>query len=303
MDNTQGIYTADITVGYACNQNCLFCSIAHMRKDIIKTTAQIKESIEDAKKHGASVLGFGGGEPTIRRDIFEIVEFTRQLEFPVIRIQTNGMMFSYDDFTERIIASGANFFKFSIHGHNSRIHDSLTQVSGSFDNALKGLDNIRKRGYSAEIDIVINRLNYKYLPQFVDFFISIGISKFCFIYMVYEGNLKKYHEKIAVKISDIIPYVDEAFNIIAAYQIDKSVLFNIPFCFYNKHSSHMAEMNDFNTMVFTPANVQFLDDNKRNNKIKCDACTACIYSQKCSGLWKTYCDIFGTDEIIPVREK
>jgi MoaA/NifB/PqqE/SkfB family radical SAM enzyme len=150
---------------------------------------------------------------------------------------------------------------------------------------------------------VINKINYKYLPQFVESFIKMGISKFCFIYMVYEENLKKIHEQIAVKISEIIPYLNEAFEIVSVYKIDKSVLYNIPFCFFNQYSLHMAENIDFDTMVFTPSSVHHLDDNKHDNKIKFKVCEVCIYTSKCSGLLKTYCDIFGTNEIFPVIEK
>ncbi|MCP4133205.1 MAG: radical SAM protein [bacterium] len=303
MDTFNYIYTADITVNYKCNQNCLFCSIGHMRKDLNKSTDEIKQDIWQAKNSGAKVLGFGGGEPTIRKDLFELIRFARGLEFPVIRLQTNGMMLGYEPFVEKVLEAGANFFKFSIHSHIPRIHDRLTRVEGSFAQAIKGIENLKKRGFSVEVDIVINKLNYKFIPQFIDFFIAKGISKFCFISMIYEGNSITCRDEIAVKISEIIPYLQDALEIIDTFRLDKGVIFNIPFCFMPSYVESMAESGDFNTLVITPEDKQVLDFSKFEGKLKGPNCNNCKYYEKCPGLWEQYAEYFGFDELKPIGEE
>ncbi|MBU0579923.1 MAG: radical SAM protein, partial [Candidatus Margulisbacteria bacterium] len=276
----------DITMGYKCNQNCLFCSVGHIKKDLIKSTDQIKHDILLAKKKQATVLGFGGGgEPTLRKDIVELVQFAKKVGFPVIRFQTNGVMFSYDNFMEKIIEAGANYFKFSIHGHNAKIHDALTQVKGSFERALKGINNLKKRGYSVEADIVINKLNYKYLPRFVEFFISKGISKFCFVYLIYEGNAVSNQEKVAVSMREVVPYLTDALELTEMFSLDKSLVFNIPYCLIKKHENKIVDLGEYNTIMLSPLNNQDLDKNRYKGKRKFNICAECKYDKLCHGVW------------------
>jgi len=47
-------------------------------------------------------------------------------------------MFSYFELVEKIIKFGLTDIVFSIHGHNSKTHDYLTQSPGSFKQLLKG---------------------------------------------------------------------------------------------------------------------------------------------------------------------
>ena len=62
-----------------------------------KTTEQIKEDLNKARERCDSVV-LVGGEPTIRKDIIEIVKYAKQLGFKKIQIQTNGRRFAYKNF-------------------------------------------------------------------------------------------------------------------------------------------------------------------------------------------------------------
>ncbi|MBL7148113.1 MAG: radical SAM protein [Nanoarchaeota archaeon] len=291
---------ADITVGYQCNCNCLFCSVGDKRKELIKTTEDIELDILEAKKLGVDVLGLGGGEPTIRKDIFEIVNFAKKQGFPTIRIQTNGQMFAYDWFVDKIIEAGANFFRFSIHGHNAKLHDKQTRVPGSFDRAIKGINNLKKRGFSVEVDIVINKVNYKFLPQFIEYLLSLGVFKFGFIYQTYVGNVNKNIDKLAIRISEVTPYLKEALEIAKNYNVDKNVIINIPFCLIEKYKKDTVEEAGFNTVIFNPEKTIDLDLNRFEDKIKTKGCKKCKYNNQCCGVWNDYAAIFGLGEIKPI---
>ena len=70
---------------YSCNNNCLFCRNSHKRKKIKdKSTLEIKKDIITAKKEGSDYLELIGGEPTIRKDIFNIVSFAKKIGFDTI---------------------------------------------------------------------------------------------------------------------------------------------------------------------------------------------------------------------------
>ena len=88
------IALVELAVGFQCNNKCKFCSQEPSQRNQNKTTKEIKCDIIDAKNSGTDILGFTGGEPTIRKDIIKLVKFAKAQGFRTIRIQTNGKMFA-----------------------------------------------------------------------------------------------------------------------------------------------------------------------------------------------------------------
>lgn len=81
------------------------------------------ERILRAKKAGVSTLDFTGGEPTIRKDFFQLLEFAGEQGFPLIRVITNGRMFAHKGFAEKTVSSGVREFRFNLVSHRPEIHD------------------------------------------------------------------------------------------------------------------------------------------------------------------------------------
>jgi len=120
-----------IIVGYQCNNRCQFCNDANKRELPNKTTVQIKKEIIEVKKR-TTYLELIGGETTIRPDALELISFAKELGFQTIAMSTNGRMYSYLEFTKKMIAAGLTDIVFSIHGHQAKIHDYLTPIAGQF---------------------------------------------------------------------------------------------------------------------------------------------------------------------------
>ena len=124
----------DIKLHFTCNNHCKFCVIDDFKK---KTPSKSKEEVfmflKTAYKEGAREVIFTGGEPTIYPYILEIVNKAKVIGYKIIHIQTNGRRFYYNEFCQKIINAGANFFSISIHGPNAETHDFLTSVSGAYE--------------------------------------------------------------------------------------------------------------------------------------------------------------------------
>ncbi|MBR9676977.1 radical SAM protein [Candidatus Woesearchaeota archaeon] len=285
---------------YKCNQNCLFCSVEYQKRKMQRSTFDIKKDVLEAKKEGIKNIGFSGGEPTLRKDIFELSRFAKKEGFKLIRLQTNGILLAYDNYCNKLVDSGINYFKISIHSHIPEIHDYLTQTKGSFKQTNKAIQNLIELNQPVELNYVISKHNYKFIPQFVEYFSNKGISKFCFIYQIYCGNAYDNKRIISVKISEITPFLKEALNIIDDYDLDKGIVFNIPFCLLPKYHERCVQI--FNTKVSTPEKImQNVDLDGKEDKIKFDRCKNCKYEKKCYGVWKTYVKLFGEKEFNPIK--
>src|SRR5271167_3015973 len=78
----------DIT--WRCNERCVHCYLDHDGVGEM-TTAEIKEVIRQLAESGTFFLSISGGEPLLRRDFFEILEYARALRFNV-KLKTNAVM-------------------------------------------------------------------------------------------------------------------------------------------------------------------------------------------------------------------
>jgi AdoMet-dependent heme synthase len=80
-----------------CNFNCKFCfnkiSFASQGRNIKKefSTAYVKKIINVACKAGIKTFRFTGGEPLLRKDIFELIDYAKNKGFEV-RLNTNGSL-------------------------------------------------------------------------------------------------------------------------------------------------------------------------------------------------------------------
>ena len=87
----QGIpLSAHMDITWNCNERCVHCYLDHEGKDEM-TTAEIKDVIRQLAECGTFFLSISGGEPLLRRDCFEILEYARALRFNV-KLKTNAVM-------------------------------------------------------------------------------------------------------------------------------------------------------------------------------------------------------------------
>ena len=190
-----------------CNNRCTFCldSDAHNGTNISPMT--IKAQIIDGKKQGATRLILSGGEPTIHPNYVEFIALGRRMNYRRVQTVTNGRMFSYKPFLDKCLDAGLQEITFSVHGPNAKIHDALVGVRGAFDQEVQGIINSLEDGRPiVNIDIVINRMNVKYLTQMMDMFIEIGVKEFDLLQIIPFG--RAFHEGLASLFYDFEEHAD-----------------------------------------------------------------------------------------------
>jgi cyclic pyranopterin phosphate synthase len=89
-------------------------------------------------------VAFYGGEPTIRKDFFKMVDTARNQGYKRIKVVTNARTLADIPTAIKIVEAGCYFFDIKVHHHRPDIHDYVTQVQGSFKEAIQGLINLRR---------------------------------------------------------------------------------------------------------------------------------------------------------------
>ena len=169
-----------------CNNRCTFCLDSEAQDGSMVPADAVRRRILEGREAGATRLILSGGEPTIHPDYLSFVEAGRRAGYRWVQTISNGRMFSYRRFADRALAAGLDEATFSLHGHTPALHDRLTGVPGSFDQALRGLKNLLGRCVT-NVDVVLNRQNVPHLRELLEFFMDLGIHEFDLLHTVPFG--------------------------------------------------------------------------------------------------------------------
>jgi MoaA/NifB/PqqE/SkfB family radical SAM enzyme len=169
-----------------CNNRCTFCLDSEAQDGSMVPADAVRRRILEGREAGATRLILSGGEPTIHPDYLSFVKAGRLAGYRWVQTISNGRMFSYAKFAQRALAAGLDEATFSIHGHTPALHDALTGVPGSFDQALAGLKNLLGRCVT-NVDVVLNKQNVPHLREILEFFMDLGIHEFDLLHTVPFG--------------------------------------------------------------------------------------------------------------------
>lgn len=291
----------DIKVGFSCNNHCLHC-VQGNKRDMLpdKDTEDIKKMLWKSRHEALDVV-FTGGEPTIRRDIAELVCYARDIGYEEIHIQTNGRMFANKNFCKEMVDAGANVFVIMLSGHKEELHNYITGAD-SFMQTVKGIINLKSLGQKVEINCVVTKPNYRHLPETARLFVKLGVNAFRFSFVYAEGIALKNYLSVVPRMSLAAHYIKEGLRIGLESGIT-AFTEGVPSCLMDGYSDYAAEKMIPRTQIYDANCVAGNDTELRRNegKTKRDACRDCIYDSACDGPWKEYTEFFGWDEFVPVQ--
>lgn len=144
----------DIT--WRCNERCVHCYLDHDGKGEM-SSGEIKEVIHELAECGTLFLTISGGEPFLRRDCFEILEYARSLRFSV-KLKTNAVMIGAEE-AAHLRRIGVESVQISLYSHRPEVHDAITKLPGSFRRTSAGIRNLKASGMKVSIANVLMKYN------------------------------------------------------------------------------------------------------------------------------------------------
>jgi len=294
---------ADLKTGFLCNNNCLFCVQGPEKKKYgNKGTEELKEIIRKAKK-GCDTIVFTGGEPTIRKDLVELVAEAKKAGFRKIQIQSNGRMFVYEQFCRDMVAAGANEFALALHGHTEELHDYLTGAK-SFRQLVVGIRTLKKLGQDVITNTVVTKSNYRHLPDIAKVLIGLRVDQIQFAFVHADGAAGINFDSVVPRMEMVAPYLKKAIDI--GRMLDTRIMTEgVPFCLLEGYEKSISETVMPDMKIFDQSMV--VEDYRKmrvtSDKAKGPKCAKCLYNAVCEGPWKEYPEAFGWDEFKPVTKK
>jgi mycofactocin biosynthetic radical S-adenosylmethionine protein MftC len=150
---------------YACNLACVHCLSSSGRRDPRElTTAECLAVIDELQRMQVFYVNIGGGEPTVRSDFWEIVEYATGHDVGV-KFSTNGSRISAEA-AKRLAASDYVDVQISIDGATAAVNDRV-RGHGSFATAMRAMRRLSDAGMRGfKVSVVMTRENVDQLDAF-----------------------------------------------------------------------------------------------------------------------------------------
>jgi mycofactocin radical SAM maturase len=150
---------------YACNLACVHCLSSSGRRDPRElTTAEAKAVIDEMRALQVFYVNIGGGEPMIRPDFFELMDYATSNGVGV-KFSTNGSRIDAQG-ARRLAAMPYTDIQISIDGADAATNDAV-RGQGSFATARAAMDHLRDADFGPfKISVVMTRQNIAQLDQF-----------------------------------------------------------------------------------------------------------------------------------------
>jgi len=150
---------------YACNLSCVHCLSSSGRRDPRElTTAECMAVVDELERMGVFYVNIGGGEPTVRPDFAELVDYAVSHRVGV-KFSTNGIKIT-SAVAQRLAGSDYIDVQISLDGATAEINDAV-RGPGSYQTALRAMSNLAEAGFSGfKLSVVVTRQNVAQLDEF-----------------------------------------------------------------------------------------------------------------------------------------
>lgn len=254
-----------LELDYKCNNFCRFCY--HKKEDRKKTipTQAVKEKL--ASKRWGNEIEITGGEPTIRKDILEIIKYAKNTGCK-IKLRTNARMLSNRHFLDKIINAGVNTFEVAING-DKKVHDYLSRIDGAFDQTIQGMSNIRKAGKAFNTTTVLNRKNQNQIYEILEKAMSMGADS-CRVHFIKPTENTDY---LIPNMEDAAIELQKAIDKLQMQGYTRITAFGLPSCVMKGYEKHL--------------------EGTTSQGVKTDECEKCKFINECEGIQREYYKIKG----------
>jgi radical SAM protein with 4Fe4S-binding SPASM domain len=178
------------------------------------TTEQWKAAIDKLNEAGVFILTFTGGEPTLRDDLPELLQYAQNKGI-VTGLITNGRKLKDKTYLETLEKSGLDFVQVTLESYKPDVHDAMTKAEGSWKETVVGIKNAVKSQIYVSTNTTLSKHNAADFLVTVDFVKSLGVNAFGTNSLIYSGKAPETQDEFALSTEDLkmlLPQIREKAN-------------------------------------------------------------------------------------------
>jgi AdoMet-dependent heme synthase len=262
-DFSMAPFTIAWEVTRACAFACKHCraDAQHQRDPRELTTAEGYQLIDRLAEFGSPILVFTGGDPMMRRDLFDLIGYATQKGLRCSLTPTATAL-PTPDRLQRAKEVGIRRIALSLDAPSPETHDEFRQVEGSWKRTMQILHNAKEVGLSVQVNTTVSTFNVNQLPEMVPFIQEVEAVQWSVFFLVPTGRAQ-------VKYMISSQRHEEVFNWL--YELSQQAPFDIkataaPMYRRVAIQRKKAEAGDDQKVTFQGAGFQYADGLHRPTK-------------------------------------
>ncbi|MFQ5531847.1 MAG: radical SAM protein [Candidatus Nanoarchaeia archaeon] len=158
-----------IAIDHGCNMHCAYCWLPQRKRDDIS----LKEFEKQVSSFEGQFIRLSGGEPTLRKDIFEMIRICRKYN-KISVLVTNGILLADKEYVKKLYEAGLGSVALTINTLNINTYKILNSEDKTFEPKIKAFENLKELGkIPVSLCITLTKgVNEPEIDQLLDFYLE-----------------------------------------------------------------------------------------------------------------------------------
>jgi len=172
-----------------CNLRCVHCrssSELEVKSHPDFSTEEAFRVIDDVSGYAKPVIVLSGGEPLLRKDVFEIARYGTDRGLRMC-LATNGTLVD-EEICKRIKDSGIRIVSLSLDGSEESVHDDFRSQKGAFTGTIHAAELLKKSGIEFIINSSFTKRNQEEIPKVYRLAKELGATAWYMFMIVPTGR-------------------------------------------------------------------------------------------------------------------
>lgn len=193
-----------------CNQKCVHCYAAGQKQaeEAELSIDEWKKIIDRCREVGIPQITFTGGEPTMRDDLVELIDYAQWF---VTRLNTNGIKLT-KELCGKLAKASLDSMQITFYSARAEVHNKLVGAE-RYNDTVEGIKNALEADISLSINTPLCTLNADYVET-LKFLHGLGVQFVTCSGLITTGNalseeserIQLTHDEIRTVLKDAVEY-------------------------------------------------------------------------------------------------
>ncbi len=297
----------ELPVTEACNNRCAFCTTGALNAAGAEETLthvpreRLRAQLAEGYRNGARRVVLHGGEPTVRRDLGELVADAKELGYLATTIFTNGRMAASEAGARWLAGMGVTWFQISIQGGNAAAHDASVGAPTAFKQTIAGTRRLLALGQRVKVNSVLTRHLLESIEDYARLMIELRPEELGLDTVKTSAPLATSGVLYRELVPRFATYAERLRDAMLAMERAGLVarLTSFAPCLA-PGAEHLAN-EEAPTTQSVGMSGRSLNKHlwKRGMQVKAESCARCAYDDVCGGVYAEYGELHGLGELRP----